>query len=438
MKRPVVIALIMILFVTMFQGMERGMPDTAHAAAVQQGEVTADILYIRAEPNESASILDSYAQGEMADIQGSHGDWYEVRFNNLTGYIHSAHVNTSAGQEQSSASSSSSSDGEIIASSLNVRSSPSTAASNISSLQRGASVELLEKTGDWYRINVNGTEGYVHASHVSVNDTPPADPEPVQASVTKGEVAASSLNIRAEATTDASIVGKLAAGEQIEIHEKSAGWFTIQLSDGSWGYVDEAYIREVGHSAATSGSGSGSISGKTIFLDPGHGGKDPGAIVSGDIYEKAIAMNLSQKIKQQLEGEGANVIMSRTDDTFLSLSQRPALANQAGADLFVSVHANGFTNPEAQGTEVIYSSIGGHPNDSRMLALELQESIANNTGLHNRGTVNRSLHVLDYAQMPAVLIEPGFMTNSRDLSILLHEQDQIAAGIVNGLKSYYE
>ncbi|NJP37432.1 SH3 domain-containing protein [Alkalicoccus luteus] len=404
-------------------------------AASGTGEVTAGSLRVRSGPSTSHRVVGSLSRGQKVDITATSGDWLKIKVGSSEGFVHGSYINTgdSSGSSEKTASSSAAT-GEITASSLNVRSGPSTSNRIVGSLSRGDKVDLQEKSGDWYKIS----SGYIHSSFVNTEGSGPSSGGSApEAATTKGEVTANSLNVRSEPSTSSSIVGSLTRGTQVDIHEQNGNWYTIKRGNG-WAYVHASYVREVGTSSGSSGSGSGSLSGKTIFLDPGHGGRDPGAVVQGNIYEKTIALNLSQKVRQRLEAEGARVVMSRTGDSYLSGGQRVAAANQSGADLFISIHANAFPNSSASGAEVLYSSAGKHPNDSRMLALELQSSITDGTGLRNRGTVNRSLAVLTGPNMPSVLIEPGFMTNSGDLSVLLNEQDKLASNIVNGLKRYYQ
>ncbi|SDO06334.1 SH3 domain-containing protein [Alkalicoccus daliensis] len=422
-----------------------GYVKTAAAASNQSsslgtGEITASSLNIRSAASTSASITGSVKRGAKVELLEKKGEWYKIKSGSREGFVHGSYVKVSGNADSSSKKAEGSSNvtkGEITASSLNVRSSASTSASIISSLKRGATVDLHEKSGNWYKIKVGNTWGYIHDSYVKTAGSGSANTAPAESSkTTTGEVTASSLNVRAEASTSAKITGSLTRGTRVEIHEKNNNWYTIK-TNGSWGYVHASYVREVSANAGTTGSGTGSLSGKTIFLDPGHGGKDPGA-VAGNVYEKTITLSLSHKIKQKLEAEGARVVMSRADDRFISIGNRVTQANQSGANLFISVHTNAFPNAAASGAEVLYSAAGKHPNDSRMLALELQSAIANGMNFRNRGTVNRSLQVLTGPNMPAVLIEPGFITNSGDLAKLVNEQDKLAGEVVKGLKNYYK
>ena len=172
---------------------------------------------------------------------------------------------------------------------------------------------------------------------------------------------------------------------------------------------------------------AGSTSGKTIVIDPGHNfGGDDGAYAThnGITYsERDLNMQIAVKLKSKLEVQGYNVIMTRnsSDRETASLTNRVNIANNAGADLFVSLHHNAATEA-ATGVEVYYSSkvqdanFGGSHSESRLsksmnLASSIAAAISNNTGATNRGAKDGNLFVLRNTTIPAVLIERGFITN---------------------------
>ncbi|WP_416147704.1 SH3 domain-containing protein [Salipaludibacillus sp. HK11] len=416
---------------------------TDSSSTIGNGEVTASNLNVRASASTNSSIISSLRKGTKVDLLEKSGNWYEIKVGSRTGYIHGSYVNVtnaSSGSGSSGGTDASSTvgSGEITASNLNVRASASTNSSIISSLRKGTKVDLLEKSGNWYKVKVGSRTGYIHGNYVKVTEASSGSgssggTDSSSSVIETGEVTASNLNVRASASTSSSIVSSLRRGTKVDIYEKSGNWLKIKVGSG-WGYIHGSYV-----AAATSnsnGSGSGSLNGKTIFLDPGHGGRDPGA-VNGSTYEKTIVLNLSNKVKQALEREGAKVSMSRTNDSYIAFGTRANLANQANADLFISIHANSFTSSAASGVEVLYSETK-YPTESRKLAQQLQTAIASGMNMRDRGIVRRNLQVLTGPNMPAVLIEPGFMSNPSDLDKLLNQQDKLAGEIVRGIKAYYQ
>ncbi|PYZ92557.1 hypothetical protein CR194_12875 [Salipaludibacillus keqinensis] len=408
------------------------------APSTESGEVTAANLNVRASASTNSSIISSLRRGTTVELHEKTGDWYKIKVGSRWGYVHGSYIKTSnsSGSSGGSSTAPSTESGEVTAANLNVRASASTNSSIISSLRRGTTVELHEKTGDWYKIKVGNRWGYVHGSYIKTsNSSGSSGGSSTAPSIESGEVTATNLNVRASASTNSSIISSLRNGTKVDLHEKTGDWYKIKVGNG-WGFIHSSFVStSPSDSSPGSGSGSGSLSGKTIFIDPGHGGRDPGA-VNGNVHEKTIALQISQKVEQALKREGAQVVMSRSSDTFVALGTRVTMANQSGADMFVSLHANAFPNSSVNGSEVLYSETK-YPAESRRLAQEIQSRVASGMNMRDRGIVRRNVQVLTGPNMPAVLIEPGFMTNSSDLNKLLHQQDQLAAEIVNGIKNYY-
>ncbi|WP_367883839.1 N-acetylmuramoyl-L-alanine amidase family protein [Thermococcus peptonophilus] len=167
------------------------------------------------------------------------------------------------------------------------------------------------------------------------------------------------------------------------------------------------------------GASGSNLSGYTICVDAGHGGKDPGAV--GYVVEKDVNLAIALKVAQVLEMDGANVVLTRDGDYFVSLSERVQIANSAGCDIFISIHANSGPS-SATGFEVYhyYTSSKG-----TALATYVDDEIAKLIPLKNRGGVKSAgYYVIKYTKMPAILIETGFVTNSYDASIISDESYQ--------------
>lgn len=173
---------------------------------------------------------------------------------------------------------------------------------------------------------------------------------------------------------------------------------------------------------------------KIVVIDPGHGGVEPGKVALTGLQEKIINLTLSLKVEQLLKQVSAiNVVMTRKDDTTLSLSNRAKLANALNADLFVSLHANGYTTSTASGTETYYARDSSIP-----LAKTIHRYLVEATGLRDRGVKYGNYHVIRETTMPAVLLETGFMSNASDLAVITNEtvEMRMAIGIVEGIKEY--
>lgn len=184
-----------------------------------------------------------------------------------------------------------------------------------------------------------------------------------------------------------------------------------------------------------------------VVIDPGHGGFDPGTAHHG-VVEKEVVLSVSLKVVQLLDADPfITAYMTRREDTFVSLFNRAGFANYLGADLFVSVHANaaekrrGVINPYVHGIETWYTisareQAGNHSINSRQFAQIMQRHKIQSTGAHDRGLRHEpNLVVLRETNMPSVLLELGFITNSAEAALLANPayQWQLAQAIYQGI-----
>jgi N-acetylmuramoyl-L-alanine amidase len=171
-----------------------------------------------------------------------------------------------------------------------------------------------------------------------------------------------------------------------------------------------------------------------VIIDPGHGGKDPGAIGLGGLQEKNVILPMSKQITALLEKQGVQVIMTRDSDYFVDLAPRVAIAERANADLFVSIHANAMpaNRSDINGLETYYFSSG------QRLAQAIHSSILQNVNVRDRGVRKARFYVLRKSSMPSVLVEVGFVTGDEDSPRLGTQayQNQMAAAIANGILQY--
>jgi N-acetylmuramoyl-L-alanine amidase len=216
---------------------------------------------------------------------------------------------------------------------------------------------------------------------------------------------------------------------------------------------------------------------RRIVVDPGHGGKDPGAIGQKGLQEKdvvlAIGLTLAKKLKDEL---GIDAVMTRSTDVFIELQERTAIANQVGADLFVSIHANASLNRSASGMETYYLNLAKTEkaaqlaarengtslekvsllqavlfdlmanyklNDSAHLAEEVQKALYKRLSdryppVKNLGVKQGPFYVLVGATMPSILTESAFISNDKEEAKLADPQylEQIAEGILDGIVAY--
>jgi len=175
-----------------------------------------------------------------------------------------------------------------------------------------------------------------------------------------------------------------------------------------------------------------------VVIDPGHGGKDPGAIGIGGLQEKDVIFPISREVASILEQQGLQVVMTRSDDRFISLAGRVQMAERARATIFVSIHANAISlsRPDVNGIETYYySSARG-----RRLAQTIHNSMLQSLNVRNRGVRQARFYVLRRTSMPAVLVEVGFVTGRDDAPRLASPafRSQIADAIAGGILQYVQ
>ena len=213
----------------------------------------------------------------------------------------------------------------------------------------------------------------------------------------------------------------------------------------------------------------------TVVIDAGHGGRDPGAVGPGGVFEKDIALGISLRLKEKIEQAGLAVVLTRDKDIFVPLAERAQIANRVNADAFISVHANasrrgawGFetyflsisaTDEEARKMALIengaatFENNGGsdlppdvnsdlgailfdmaqaeYIRESEKLAVTIQGRLDEILDTHNRGVKQAPFMVLTNAAMPAVLVEIGFVSSKKEVKLLAEPemQDKIAEAL---------
>lgn len=171
-----------------------------------------------------------------------------------------------------------------------------------------------------------------------------------------------------------------------------------------------------------------------VFIDAGHGGTDPGALGYG-YRESDLNLQVAKKVESKLKSKGIDVKMSRSSDIFYSLSERAEMANDYGADAFVSIHQNSAEAKSANGIETYYNR---NKEEDKPLSNDIQTQVISQTGANNRGVKNAEFTVLVKSKMISALVECGFITNELEVKKLSDSsyQDKLATGIANGIEEY--
>lgn len=265
----------------------------------------------------------------------------------------------------------------------------------------------------------------------------------------KYDVGNALLNVRSAPSIDGEIIGQLQAGDQLIAFDEQYGWVQTYYG-GTEAWVAKHHLIATNQNntdTTTSYSkkndspsrvhtydSNHSLHGYNIILDPGHGGYDPGSTGISGTQEKLLALETAKQVAEQLRAAGANVLLTRSTDSYLSLSERIRISDAYLTHAFISIHYNAFPNSSAHGINTFY-----HSNQDQKLAENVHQGLASSVSLRNRGIVPKDYYVLRNNTAPSILLELGFITNYSDFINIRSNnfQNQVANGITNGLKNYF-
>lgn len=184
---------------------------------------------------------------------------------------------------------------------------------------------------------------------------------------------------------------------------------------------------------------------KTVVVDAGHGASDPGKVAADGKKEKDLNLSIAMKLKERLEKEGLNVVMTRTDDTALyskdsknkkveDMEKRREIINSSNADCAVSIHQNSYSQESVKGAQVFYYQ---HSKDAQTLAETLQKSLIDNLDKenHREAKGNVTYYLLKKTKIPLAIVECGFLSNEEEAAKLEDEkyQEKIADAVCEGV-----
>jgi len=198
---------------------------------------------------------------------------------------------------------------------------------------------------------------------------------------------------------------------------------------------------------------------RLVVLDPGHGGHDKGAVGVRNVQEKLVVKDVMKRVSVHLQRRGISVKATRTTDVFVPLQTRCDLAAKWGADIFVSIHADGATSNEAHGVETFITTAAGYDSSNHygskagskaacqgnlydtanaVLGYYIQKNLVKNTKRSDRGLRRARFYVLKNAPCPAALVECGFVTNPTEEALMLDSnyREAAARGISDGILNY--
>ena len=366
---------------------------------------------VRLGASTKSKIIKQFPIGTVIHYKSFSKNWNEIVVNvngkDTTGYIHKKHVtniNTTPVNQKAFA----------IKSPTNVRVGVSTKSKVLTKLSLNQAIDVTTFSKNWVeiKVNINGTvqTGYIHKKHIG------------NSMLYSGVAAKPITNVRTASSTKSEVLTTFAKGTVIKYFNHNANWYRVIVKINGkeqTGYVHKKHLNER----------------RTVVLDAGHGGYDPGAS-SNDLEEKKLTLEITKYVQNHLVADGYNVLMTRSDDRYVSLKDRTDFANRNNADIMVSIHIN---SGGGTGIETWKYNGGPYPASSAILATQLQKNMINSTRVNDRGVQDKNLHINRESKMPSSLVEIGFIDHPLDASLLKQNlfKKNAAKGIANGINAYF-
>ncbi|WP_246140834.1 SH3 domain-containing protein [Bacillus marasmi] len=405
-------------------------------------QVTTDGLRVRSGPGTNYKVLDTLSNGTTVEITSTSADWVKVSYSGGQGWVSKQYIKVKAAAEKQPEQSKEKSDsklekgyGTVTASTLYVRSKSSLEGTIIGKVSQGDSFKILEVANNWIKIEYQkGAYGWVASWFIEQGGA--SETQTVAIATNKSiEILHDGTNIRKNPNIQADVVDRVNKGEVFENVKQVNDWFEIRLNNGNKAYVAGWVVKVKGSGQQIEKSGAEiHLKNKTIVIDPGHGGKDHGTSGYSGTSEKYITIQTAHLLGKKLTASGANVIFTRSNDTFLSLSSRVRLSHYHAADAYISIHYDSSEDRQVRGTTSFY-----HYSFQKPLASALHQALVQNIGLKDRGVRHGDYHVIRENKQNAALLELGYLSNKTEEGIITTKgfQEKAATGIYQGLVKYF-
>lgn len=410
--------------------------------------VEADILNVRYGPGLSHDVLTQVEEDERLFLLGEENKWYKVRLSDdQVGWVASWLVdsNETLHENQQFAI--------VTGEAVNIRQFSTSDSDIIGMVYKNTELQVLYQDGAWYQVLYMGQVAWIHGDYIETMATPSSTENTGNQEIATNSTVvvigdAPSTNIRSLASMDGVVIHTAASGDQFDYIESVGNWYHIQIDGGQTGYVADsvatltAVEEETSTPATEDLTGSqyarsvSNISEATIVIDAGHGGYDSGAISSDEsILEKDISLSTALLLRDRLKDTGANVILSRSDDSFVSLDSRVQTAHNSQADLFISLHYDAIEVANSMGGTTTYY----YADTNLDLANMVNRYLANMGPLNNNGVRNGNYYVLRTNKQPAILLELGYMNNSTDIQHIHTKayQSAVVESVYQALREYF-
>lgn len=396
--------------------------------------VKTDVLNVRLGPGLSYNVMGQAPRGSSLTVISQENSWYQVRLaGNRVGWVASWLV------EHEAASTTAAKVG-IVKTPVNVRQYGRDDSKLLGTINAGDSVKILYTTDGWSQIEFQGGAGWVTTDSITLTgQTSAVISAQTQLSADQAKTLKvrtnTSTNLRQTGGINGQVIRAIPKDTELTVLGEDGDWYRVETKNGERGFIASWVVSTPSNGASTKAATS--LAEATVVIDPGHGGSDAGALsADGKNYEKTYTLAMAQKVAQQLQAAGANVILTRSTDSYVDLSPRPTVAAKLHADAFISIHCDSTEDPNtATGHTTYYYAEG----KDKPLASSLSSALAD-LPLANRGVEFGNFEVLRDNTQPAVLLELGYINSKKDFKQISDPsfQNQVAANVRSGLNHYFQ
>ncbi|MEI5905716.1 SH3 domain-containing protein [Bacillus spongiae] len=406
----------------------------------RQTVISVETLFIRQNPSLTGTIIGTINKGKMFTVINQQEEWMEIHYKGASGWISSSYVQHVTTEYQGNQPSDHVLYGTVTINQLNIRDRAALSGNVISSVSYGEKLQIVADQNDWAKIILNNDQtGWVTKDYLEVafyNQQRPTS-FPTSIKHESAQILYNGTNIRSGPSLEHNIIQKVSAGNEYSIIQQVGEWYKLALSEGGeYGYVAEWMVStQMTDSTPNQLPKENILAGKTILIDPGHGGIDSGTIGARGTFEKLITMKIAESLSNKLKQAGARAILTRKEDAYVTLQTRVNLSHYYEADAFLSLHFDSVDDSTIHGHTAYYFD-----KPQQKLALSINEHFTQASAIKNRGVQQGDYYVLRENNQPSVLLELGFLSHLHE-EWIVHStlfKERTTTGIYNGLVQFFQ
>ncbi|WP_374722399.1 SH3 domain-containing protein [Peribacillus tepidiphilus] len=408
------------------------------------GRVIVESLNVRNKPSLEADIIGELKKDEVITIVSEDGDWVQFDYKGTKGFIHrnfiellkSGHKREHISPDLENKESQKGNAVTLQVTSLNVRNEPSFSGRIIGKVKKGDSFIILNEKNNWVQFSYTSKQkGWIPSWYISQNEESKQKHSHGKLTDATSIILYDGTVLRAKPDAYSTIVKRTNEGDRYKITAIQGDWYELELEKGKRAYVAGWLVETHGDVPQIENRGIEKyFSGKTIVIDPGHGGRDQGATGTKGSLEKTLTLRTAKLLNDKIRAAGGKTIMTRTGDTYVTLLTRVALSNARNADAFISIHYDSTIDPNVNGITTYY-----YHDYQKPLASSIHSFLIEETSLSDRGTRIGDYRVIRENHSPSVLLELGYMSNPNEEMTIVSEayQDTVTEAIFKGLTEYF-